>query len=236
MIGIEVFKQHFPTAGAANQFAIAGNSSAEFTSLYRPAELTSLDLERIEQWMIDELNRASESDAWREALTNQLAASIEAIDLGPLLSDKLQAVVESPQFASRLHELLEKKIAEHEVTTSVAAEESPADSPSEALMSTNSDGQGLPSLSFRESVEQADTSAPATIAPQADAAPQPSSASAQDNSAARTNVAPKPRAAAHTSAPARTSSAAAKRSSSSAKAPASSTSNASRLAKGRVPR
>jgi hypothetical protein len=57
--------------------------------------------------MIDELQRVSQSPAWREMFARQLAETIEQIDLEPTLTKKMEAIIQSPAFSERIAKLLE---------------------------------------------------------------------------------------------------------------------------------
>jgi hypothetical protein len=72
---------------------------------------TNAEVGRVEKWMIDELQRASRSPAWREMFAKQLAETIEAINLEPVLTEKVEAVIQSPAFSERVLRLLETRLS-----------------------------------------------------------------------------------------------------------------------------
>jgi hypothetical protein len=115
MMGIEVFKseipKNIPEGNHLNQPAIA-LALAHGSFPPNNSEQASSAIGRIDRWMVDELRKAAESPEWRDALTKQLSESFKTIDLGPMLSEKLEATIRSPQFASQIHTLVDQRIAE----------------------------------------------------------------------------------------------------------------------------
>lgn len=101
MMGMEFVKTHFlaPTVDDRLHARALSLSLGELPAYRGPVKPEPL---RLDQQMIDELQRAANSEVWRKALAAQLAESLTSVDVEPLLRRKLEAILASPEFADRI--------------------------------------------------------------------------------------------------------------------------------------
>jgi hypothetical protein len=145
MLGIELIKQRRePTIVATHAFA----SPLEFNDFAYPlpastrSASTSEELSRLESWMVEELQQASQSPQWRDAIAKQLAASIEAIDLESLLATRLKAMIDAPKFNARVSEEVAESELSHPLAIAEVETPPPAAIEQDALDATIEQSQG----------------------------------------------------------------------------------------------
>jgi hypothetical protein len=110
MAGIELFKRTLNKPTWPDDLVMSRAAAFELQTRIAPTTRTaqsSGQASRMDAWMIDELQRVSQSPAWREAFARQLAETIEHIDLEPALTKKMEAIIQSPAFSERVAKLLE---------------------------------------------------------------------------------------------------------------------------------
>jgi len=119
LVGIEAGKRwlldHSAEGAAANVEAFAEFSGG--SQLVEAKQNTERDVgSLVETWMLAELKLAAESPAGRQALAQQLAATMDRAGLEDLLRRKIESVLASPEFQAEL----EQKMREAMVALPVA--------------------------------------------------------------------------------------------------------------------
>jgi hypothetical protein len=137
MAGIECFKRATaPSAYAEPSLArdVELGGMPRISPGISPTRMNAINLERIESWMISELERASHSDAWRDAIAKQLSAQIETIDIQEILEARLDEVIQSSEFTQRISEAMDAQLERQ-----FAADDEPVESIVAASPAVNDD-------------------------------------------------------------------------------------------------
>jgi hypothetical protein len=113
MAGMELVKRRWQPDGwrGTGHAPLASTAVAAMPPLRDAvAERGLREFAGLEKWMIAELRRTSQSSEWRDAVAKHMADCLASIDLQPMMLQRLEEVIRSPEVAARISASIDAEI------------------------------------------------------------------------------------------------------------------------------